>query len=484
MELTNKERQTSLTFASPEGEHEVTASATLTRDDGYLAFNRISVLTTAGEGVGLMRLADDTVHFRVPISERQPQTHQTWGTGSFTSVGSSKYAPGISDETVYPTAHLEIYSYVDVHKVWKGEPSELLTHLTIWPQPSGWWVNPSLFTRWDGTITKVGRTRSVWHRAAQRKIDYRFSQRYLHIPRDSDRLGDERMWMPVIDIRPQHGAIDPASYREAVGGLWLLLKSILSFYYGQTFSLIERTESDGKTITTTSWPHKLSAQRSRRRDRGIGIGVDSFCADAAKVADARGIDPRELHGAVHLFNQGTSTDLSWEQQATSLVEGVECLLVIFETTKKLSREALSRWEARELKAKVSLATSDISFTQGRGRQALEKRAIVSRHVAMRPLLTLEERVQRMLRMLARRADPLDEVLIAHLKECIEVRNDIVHGRRTTDVVSIVSARRTATVLFERLFCLLLGERRIVSSDFEVEGLMHKVRPRVTSHNTY
>jgi hypothetical protein len=235
----------------------------------------------------------------------------------------------------------------------------------------------------------------------------------------------------------------------------------LAFYFKQFVTLTERIDYDLRQITESCWPARAedsSADRSHREPGRYSIR-ELLSSSLGHLARSK-IDGGTLHAAIHTYVSAQHEVI--ESAITSYCEGIERILAAFENSRGLTRDVLTDKaevsEYRSAQKQFKRMVGELATLRRKTPTTQAKSAAIRRHLSKQPMLTLQDRIERMSKVFERHWHAHEKVLLADLDRMIRIRNDIVHGRHVGrhSIDRLFAERVRSEALFERLFLCLIG----------------------------
>lgn len=339
------------------------------------------------------------------------------------------------------------------------KPSTMLCFL----QPPPAWPVPWLSHHWDGPITKwIPPPDSRWIKPRSWRIRFRLATVFRN-ERDAVRhYVDTRSWTPALQVEPAlSDDVSSTDFGKEVDRFWSFARPILSFYFKQFSMLTERTDYDLRQITENYWPSRAEDSSADRSHKEPGrYSIRELLSSSLGHFVRSEIDGGMLHGAIHAYV--SAQDEVIESAITSHCGGIERILEAFENSRGLTRNVLTDKaevsEYRSAQKQFKRIVGDAPMLRRNTPATQAKRAAIGRHLSMQPMLTLQDRIERMSKLFERHWHAHEKVLLADLDGMIRIRNDIVHGRRVGrhNIDRLFGERVRSEALFEKLFLCLVG----------------------------
>jgi hypothetical protein len=214
-------------------------------------------------------------------------------------------------------------------------------------------------------------------------------------------------------------------------------------------------------LTTKTWARRLDLRRMAQEwDRQSWERMaNDFCQKFVSATARHALDSELLHASTLNYLQGLQA-ATLEVQLLSFVEGTERVLELFEAMSALDRQLWSRAFQRRYRQALKAGLQSDKF--GRAEKSLVLKA-----TAQVPLITLEDRIVRMINKYVRFFAPYERQLFDDLGPLIVLRNAIVHGRKVGDYDLLIREKLRAKLLLEKLFVCLTGNKGLCVSNEHV-----------------
>jgi hypothetical protein len=434
------------------------ASARLIQDPNYFQFNRIELLGSArdelsarplmGQGVIEWKLFDHS------NATGKPPCHNCSGNGILRSL-SIFQGEHVAPETIQVYGVIEIFEVREVFR-WKNSREVPSSEIWFLQRPADWDHNLP-----EGLIARSIRKVGPWHRSRSTGCEFRLKS--VHWRRNDDRISREAelLTIPAIEMRPSDRT--STTFANEWTRIWQVVRVLLSFRFRQTFwPLYECYQEKNQSISTYySLPFEHPVDRILNEDEVFYDKTENYIARGLKSLYLISENLPIIHGAIHGYSKSFSA-ITPSEQLTSVVEGLERLIAIYEEISALKRELVpaNEWRSIVKALKTSIEKQDI-----RPQLAAE----LKRHVSSKPVLSLQQRIERMAARQRPCWEPRDTRLLHGLSGLIKMRNDVVHGRRVDDFQALSVNVTRGQLLFERLFLGICGNAKVRrlqrSSDF-------------------
>lgn len=425
----------------------MTCSGLLERDAGFLKWNRMSLIGTRDDMVNAMRIQGEgpvrwELHNRTdwPDGKVREDRHLTSGTGAFRSIGMAS-GIAIADDSIQKFADLQLYDCVETTI---GGIKGLSAQYWFLQRPRGWHAYARRPRRRE--------TRSAygdWRVIVSLKLKFRMVS--VGYSRRDDRISHEieLIHLPAIEIEPIE-VMEPEAFFAAADELWFSLRILILFRYRQyAQTLAEFREQPGRLTQTWHDAELRPREVPKDFDEPPFFGAtDIFFARAAARLATHSEQRELLHAAAYGYANSYKSFML-EGGLTSCIEGIERLVTAFEAVQGLSREVVDRKKWKPVSAALKGTIDGLGLHKAAA-------ARVKRSLAMPATLSLQERIERMVRHYRRHWRERQRELLPGLDGMIKARNDIVHGRLVADLNHIHVELLRARAIFERLFLNFLG----------------------------
>lgn len=438
MSRSDFEKIVSIKLLHPEREATV-FSAILERDPHFLNWNRMSLVgndddyrrfLSASEGQFKWELFDNPDW---PYRRGDQSEHRTSGSAILMRSGR---ADGISlaRNGIQKFADLAIHSYVETVTISEGKLSALYAFLQ---RPPAWYAYPR---RRTDSLSVRGEWRSV------PSLELKLRLLATGHQRQDSRISQEveLIQIPGIEVQPIADML-PEAFVRAAEELWFSIRVLLMFRFRQPIAPLTERISTRDKIKTTWHRVEVEPQQKARdfNDFDFFGRVDDLLAKATpRLASCRG-QSGLLHAAAWSYAASFGATVL-EAQLTDRVEAIERLVAVHEETLGLDRDRVSREKWTPIKSALKEAVDQLGVDA-------KLAGNLKRSFASSPLLTLQERIERMAERYCDHWKQDDRDLLKGLGSMIAARNSIVHGRLVDVIDRLVVEGLRARVVFEKLF---------------------------------
>nr|WP_321454618.1 hypothetical protein [uncultured Cohaesibacter sp.] len=423
---------------------ELVFSAIFERDPHFLHWNRMSLIGNF-----------DDYKRSLPISMAQAEwqlycnpswlEHQgsdleclTFGTAIFNRCGMTggKY---IARDGIQKFADLTIDRHVETLKIPSDKMSAIFTFLQ---RPPTWYAYPrrqmdtlSMRGEWK-CMPELGLKLRLLTEGHKRK-DFRVSNE------------KELIEIPGVEIQSIRD-MSAETFVSSAKDLWFSIRVLLMFRFRQIVAPLQEQVTTLDEVTTTWFTIEVEARYEASHYDILGFieRVDDFLVQAAtKLANYRNQSDL-LHAAAWGYAASFATSVL-EAQLTGRVEAIERLVTAYEVAKNLDRSRVCGKDWKPIKSALKRTVDDLDLDT-------ELSAQLKRGFGSPPVLTLQERIERMSNSYVSQWKKADPDLLIGLNDMIKARNSIVHGRliENFDRLSVEPLR--AQRLFEKLFMCFVG----------------------------
>ena len=430
-------------------------SAIFHQDPQYLSSNRISLLGSHDQSIGMMGFgASGVVTWQLydrsdwKLSEDPNYKYIERGRGIIRSTGMAQ-GKVIADGSIQPFAEVEIIETSDeLHARWIADQSAEFWFLQ---RPKDhWYVHQRALRK-----TEQHKLAAPWKKVPDQAMRFRLLR--LATYRDDERINQERerIDLPGVEIQPIE-PMDDATFNLASDRLWFSIRVLLMFRYRQPIDTLHKTRG-GHQRRESSWYTIRLEPRCRRSLYEAGEPpfrgmVEPYLAKGTARIETMQQQRELLHAAAFAYASSFSAP-AMEGRLTACIEGIERLIEAFEQVSGLTREKVDRKRWRTLGKAVRKQARTIDASN------LEHQAI-QRMLTDNPKFHLLERIERLANSLPPQARKLPLELLANAPGMIKARNDIVHGRMVSDYNDLVIEQFRAQTLFEWLWLGFLGCGRL------------------------
>ena len=444
------EESASLVLKNSRGE--VRCSVLLERDAAHLHPNRLSLIGRREDWVAFLPISGGgTVTWTVAGDpdwySRQGSRHKVSRSGT-ALIRSNGMASGdsISDDTIQKFADLEILEGREDTSFGRAEDGSrgLSAHYDFLPRPLDWFAYSRRNPLQGGRVR-----RGDWFTVGALRLRVVSSEHH----RDDRRLSQELevITLPGVEITPR-GPIEADAFEQQADALWFGLRILISFAHRQltTPLSVVRHRPDG---VSHEWRSVAVQPREQRPDHvyeepPVRGHPGAFLAKAG-AAVLRLQEHRErLHAAAFGYATSFATPLL-EARLTACVEALERLVSVFEAVKGVEREIVPRSAWRRTGKALRKTVDELDLPR-------ELKASLKRSLTAPAGLTLQDRLDRMIRHYRRHWSPTDRSIAGGVAGMIAARNHIVHGRMISDSQGLFVEVLRSRFLFEKLFLDLLG----------------------------
>lgn len=445
------------------------ASAIFHQDPQFLATNRISLLGTYDQSIGMMGFgASGVVEWQLhdrsdwKLSEDPNYKHIERGKGIIRSTGMTK-GKAIADDSIQPFAEVEIIETSDeLHAHWLEDQSAEFWFLQ---RPKDhWYVHQRALRK-----TEQHKLAAPWKKVPDQALRFRLLR--IANLRDDERINQERerIDLPGVEIEPIE-QMDDATFNLASNRLWFSIRVLLMFRYRQPIYTLYETRG-GNQRRESTW-HTIRLEPRYRlspyeaNDPPFRAMVEPYLAKGTARIEAMQQQRELLHAAVFAYANSYSAP-AMEGRLTACIEGIERLVEAFEQVSGLTREKVDRkrWRTLGKAVRKQARTIDASNVE---HQAIE------RMLTDVPKFHLLERIERLANSLPPQARKGPLELLENAPRMIKARNDIVHGRMVFDYNNLLIEQFRAQTLFEWLWLGFLGCGQLQTSNWALNAIkMHE-----------
>lgn len=434
-----------------------TFSALLKQEPGYLNFNKIELLGRPEDSSSAMSLVGSGLISWTVIEQVESAKRARFGTG-FVRSANELMGLGLPPESVRPLGILEIFDFVEEIE-WDESHSE--SSIVVWflQRPTSWHLIPSSHSQL-GEFNQHGN----WCEVKAHNVKFRL--RSISWLRRDTRINNEIEYIeiPAVELRNLDNSEDGVSIEKSGDLLIPFLNVLLASYYKQPFRVLERRERIGKKFKVSHQPIALESLRTEGDIRHRFLGdKEQFLSNGLSELARYHNQTAGLFGAVHGY-YSSFTGYTIEEKLTSVVEGIEALVTLYEKDAAISRALVSSgtWRGIAKKLKTSLDSEAIDS---------EIASAIKMQLARPPVLNLFGRISRMVGAQDKGWTSLDREISDGIDRLISLRNKIVHGEEVDDYEEVFAETQRGQLIFERLFLSLCGDENLRSTGISIERLL-------------
>lgn len=446
------------------------ASAIFHQDPQYLSPNRISLLGTYDQSIGLMGFgASGIVEWQLhdrpdwKLSEDPSYKYIERGKGIIRSTGMTQ-GKMIADGSIQPFAEIEIIETSDtLHARWLEDQSAEFWFLQ---RPRDEWYIHQRHLRKSETYKAVAPWKSI------KDLSLRFRLFRIAHHRNDERINQERerIDLPGVEIQPNR-LMDDETFNLAADRLWFSIRILLLFRYRQRIDTLYEARAGDQNRSST-W-HAIQLEPRYRRSpyeandppfRGM---IEPYLAAGAARIETMQQQRELLHAAAFAYAHSYSAP-AMESRLTSCIEGIERLVEAFEQVSGLTRDRIDKRRWRHLGKVIREQARSIDATD-------EERKAIEGMLTDVPRFRLIERIDRLANSLPSKSRKGALELLKGAPRMIKARNDIVHGRIVSDYNELFIEQIRAQTLFEWLWLGFLGCNRLQESNWAFNAIkMHEL----------
>jgi len=426
-------------------------SGILRQDPNYLSHNRIELLGTTNQSLGLYRFErSGVVHWKAhtradwKVRTDPDYQHVLSGTGRFIQRGATSGA-NIAEDAVQPFVSISIFEMNDEYRL-KGIEGQRAEYWFLQRPSQGWYIHHRFSLR-DPPRVRTG----FWRKIPT--LGLRFRLVSTSIDRDDNRVTTERevIDIPGVEIRPVQEMTED-DFGAAAEKLWFIFRTLIAFCCRQPVETLAEFKQ-GNSWNSSLW-HAIELQPRKKRgyfeaiNHSFRAPIEKYLAQSAKTILKQGCEVELLHGAAFGYSS-SYTAASTESRLTSCLEAIERLLEAFERSNGLTRDLIPnrRWKTLGKAIRKAARSAEANTSE---HEAIEKL------LSQVPRMTLLERIERMVAAQHSNWRSAPQELLNGADRMISMRNSIVHGRVMSDYHAMVHHVLRAQAMFELLWLAFLG----------------------------